>query len=609
MKKAFAILLSLLMLLSLAACGGKDAAPAASGENQKPSIQGVQDASVEAGQSFDALAGVTAADPEDGDITGMITVESTPSLDFKGGKATPENAGSYELVYSVTDKAGATAEAYATLTVTKKTGEATLLKQFDFSTADTANAHGWEAVVDGADAAGALKDGAFVIDIVNPGGGDGNVRFVKNLDVKAGADYKIKIWAKSTAPTFAHFIPKDGSTDEWKTFGGEVWNFRLDETMKCVESNFTAPEDGVAELRLHLGKITPNPENAADTTPENFSVIIDKVEIYESVGAEVLEPLYTAEFAGSGAAAAAGDGAAASVAYEDGAAVFSIDAYPGEGGGVWSIRAVLELPGITIEQGEKYNYSFTVVSENNQGGEALVESDTQEWAARANFNGIGLEAGQEVTVNKTFTAEANISDPVLRMQIGNPSEDVTANKITVKNFVFNKVGGDKETKKTIEDFAPFGMRAAENVDKEKYPWETFNGTDEDNERGVGTIWTSDGSLFYRIDDGGTVDWHNKLICPITLPADSYFTVEIKAKADKPVSCGFFLNPQGSWDPRVSEGIDFTTEEKTFTFETKDIFITDMPCELLFQFGSEATAALNGVTIEFTSVAIYQMPVL
>ena len=530
MKKAFAILLSLLMLLSLAACGGKDAAPAASGENQKPSIQGVQDASVEAGQSFDALAGVTAADPEDGDITGMITVESTPSLDFKGGKATPENAGSYELVYSVTDKAGATAEAYATLTVTKKTGEATLLKQFDFSTADTANAHGWEAVVDGADAAGALKDGAFVIDIVNPGEGDGAIRFVKNLDVKAGADYKIKIWAKSTAPTFAHFIPKDGSTDEWKTFGGEVWNFRLDETMKCVESNFTAPEDGVAELRLHLGKITPNPDNAADTTPENFSVIIDKVEIYESVGAEVLEPLYTAEFAGSGAAAAAGDGAAASVAYEDGAAVFSIDAYPGEGGGVWSIRAVLELPGITIEQGEKYNYSFTVVSENNQGGEALVESDTQEWAARANFNGIGLEAGQEVTVSKTFTAEANISDPVLRMQIGNPSEDVTANKITVKNFVFNKVGGDKETKKTIEDFAPFGMRAAENVDKEKYPWETFNGTDEDNERGVGTIWTSDGSLFYRIDDGGTVDWHNKLICPITLPADSYFVVEIKAKA-------------------------------------------------------------------------------
>ncbi len=65
---------------------------------------------MEAGQAYDALAGVTASDPEDGDLTAMITVESTPTLDFKGGKATPETAGSYELVYSVTDKAGATAD-------------------------------------------------------------------------------------------------------------------------------------------------------------------------------------------------------------------------------------------------------------------------------------------------------------------------------------------------------------------------------------------------------------------------------------------------------------------------------------------------------------------
>ena len=608
MKKLIAILLTLVMVLSVAACGGKTEAPVATAENQKPAISGVQDASVEAGQVFDALAGVTASDEEDGDLTTMITVESTPTLDFKGGKATPENAGSYELVYSVTDKAGATAEAYATLTVTKKTGEATLLKEFDFTTAKATDAHGWEAVIDGAEATGALKDGAFVFDITNPGDGDGAVRFVKpGFTVQAGADYKIKVWAKSTAPTYAHFIAKNEAVEDWATFGSDVWNFRIDETMKPIEMNFTAPEAGSAELRLHLGKITPNPDNPADTTPENFTVTIDKVEIYEIVGQEVLEPLYTAEFAGSGAFVEAGDGAAASVAFEDGAAVVTIDSYQTEGG-VWSLKANLELPGITIEQGTKYNYSFTIAVEHAQGGEVLVESATKYHEARANFNGLGLGEGEEKVISAQFVAEASVEDPVIRMQIGNASEGVTTNKLTIKNFVFNKVGGDKETKKTIEAFAPFGMYA-ENVDTEKYPWQTFNGTDEDNEHGVGTIWTADGSLFYRIDDGGTVDWHNKLICPITLPADSYFIVEIKAKADKPVSCGFFLNPQGGWDPRVSEGMDFTTEEKTFTFETKDIFITDMPCELLFQFGSEATAALNGVTIEFTSVAIYQRPVM
>ncbi len=609
MKKFLAILLSLLMLVSMLACGGEAAAPSAGGENQKPAISGVNDAAVEAGQSFDALAGITATDAEDGDLTAMITVESTPTLNFVGGKATPENAGSYELVYSVTDKAGATTEAYATLTVTKKTGEAVLLKQFDFSTVEATDAHGWEADIgESAKATAALKDGAFVIDIENPGDGDGAVRFVKRgFAVKGGADYKIKVWAKSTAPTYAHFIAKDETVEEWKTFGGEQWNARIDETMRAIEMNFTAPEDGSAELMLNLGKITPNPDNAADTTPENFTVTIDKVEIYEIVGQEVLEPLYTADFADSGAFVSAGDGAAATVAYEDGAAVFTIDSYPTEGG-VWSIQAVLELPGITVVQGEKYNYSFTVSAENGQGGEALVESNARSWEARANFNGLGLEAGQEVTVSKTFTAEANVDDPVLRMQIGNPNEGVTANKLVVKNFVFNKVGGDKETQKTIEAFAPIG-KGTEYYGSEAYPWETFNGTDEDNERGVGTIWTADGSLFYRIDDGGTVDWHNKLICPITLPADSYFIVEIKAKADKPVSCGFFLNPQGDWDPRVSEGIDFTTEEQTFTFETTDTFIMDMGCELLFQFGSEATANLGGVTIEFTSITIYQRSVL
>ncbi len=606
MKKLLAILLSVLMLASFAACSGNGNTPSAQG-GSKPEIKGVHDLTVEAGQSVDTLEGVTATDAEDGDLTAMITIESSPSLSFKGGKATPETAGTYELVYSVTDSSGETAEAYATLTATKQTAEAVLLKEFDFTTLEATDAHGWEAVVDGAEATGALKDGAFVIDIQNPGEGDGAIRFVKSLAVKGGSDYKIKVWAKSTAPTYAHFIPKDGSTDEWKTFGGEVWNARLDEAITCIESNFTAPEDGTAELRLHLGKITPNPDNPADTTPENFTVTIDKVEIYEITGTEQLELLYTADFADSGAFVEVGDGAEASVSFADGAAVVEIASYPTEGG-VWSIKANLELPGIVIEQGTKYNYSFTIAGEHAQGGEALVESATLYHEARANFNGLSVAEGEETTVSGTFVAEANVSDPVIRMQIGNPSEGVTSNKLTITSFVFNKVGGDKETTKTIEDFAPLGMRA-ENVDKEKYPWETFNGTDEDNEHGVGTIWTADGSLFYRIDDGGTVDWHNKLICPITLPADSYFVVEITAKATKNVSCGFFLNPQGGWDPRVSEGIDFTTEEQTFTFETSDSFIMDMPCELLFQFGSEATAALGGVTIEFTSVKIYQRPIL
>ncbi len=599
--KILAVAVALALLVSATACGKGETK-----ENTAPKINGAKDLTVEAGTAIDVLAGITASDTEDGDVTSLITVEATPALTFTNGKATPEKAGDYELTYTVKDKGGLTAEAFATLTVTKKTGEATVLKKFDFSTRTAEDAHGWEGRIgENAKAEAGMKQGAFVFDITNPGGGDGDVQFAKGGFALEKADYRVKIWAKSTAPTYAHFIARNENAEGWETFGA-VWNVRIDEKIAPVELFFTSEGEGSAELMLNLGKITPNPDNAADTTPENFTVTIDKVELYKVTGEETQVPVYEADFTKEeGLTAEAGDGAAAEVKYDKGEAAEIISAYPTEGG-VWSIKANLGLGDLAIEEGVKYYYSFTVNATNGLEGECLVESATLYHEARTHFNGLSVPAGEDAVISGSFTAERNISDPVIRLQIGNPPADgVKDNIIIFKNVVFGKLEGDKEVAKTIETFAPIGKGSP--VEKsEDVPWETFNGTDEDNEHGVGTIWTENGSLFYRIDDGGNVDWHNKLICPITLPADSYFTVEIKAKATKPVSCGFFLNPQGGWDPRISDGIDFTTEEKTFTFTTTDTFITDMGVELLFQFGSADTAALGEVTIEFTEVTIYQM---
>ena len=606
MRKALALLLSLVMVLSLAACGGN-------GENTAPEITGVMDQTVEAGSEFNALAGVAASDAEDGDITAKITIEATPALTFKNGKATPDKAGSYELVYSVTDKGGETVEAYATLTVTKQTGEAVVYKDFDFADQDV-DARGWTAkVAEGIEAAGELKQGAFVFDIVSPGNGDGDIQLVlANMPVKA-ADYKVKVWAKSTAPTYAHILARDEQAEGWSTFGG-AFNVVIGQEVAPLELNFTVPGEGSTELMINLGKITPNPENPDDTTPENFTVTIDKIEVYEITGAETQTPVYTNDFSvadENAVIASAGDGAAASASFDGEAAIVTIDSYPTEGG-VWSIKADIALPGVTIEQGQKYYYSFKINAANGQAGECLVESATLFHEARANFNGIAAPAGEDTIVTAVFTAEANVADPVIRLQIGNPSEGASSNAIVIDDVVFGLVEGDKETHKTIYAFNPFGPNTA-NATNADYPWQTFNGTDEDNDRGVGTLYTENGSLFYRIDQGGITDWHNKLICgygdnPLVLAADSYYTVEITVKASKNVSCGFFLNPLGGWDPRISEGMDITTEEQTFVFETSDIFITDMNFEMLFQFGSEATANLGEVTIEIIDIVIYQRSV-
>ena len=604
MKKYSKISLILALVLFLTACFGTAVAEA-------PTITGEADQTVEAGTEFDALAGLTASDAEDGDLTAMITVESMPELTFKNGKTTPETAGDYELIYSVTDNDGNVAEAYATLTVTKKKSEEVVFKAFDFSTQTVIDNHGWEAKIgDAAKAEASLKDGAYVIDITNPGGGDGDVQLAKAGFVLKAADYKLKIWAKSTKPTYAHILARDENAEGWATFGG-AFNVVIGEEVAPLELNFTSPGEGSTELLFNLGKITPNPDNAEDTTPEDFTVTIDKIEIYEISGEEHQVPAYTADLAAGGITVDAGDGAAGGVAF-DGTAKVTIDSYPTDGG-VWSIRADIALGDLKIVKGSKYYYSFVVNAENGLGGECLVESAARSWECRANFNGIGAAAGEDVVVSSQFTAEADVDDPVIRLQIGNAPEGVTTNAVVIKDIVFGTVEGDKETIKTIEAFMPFGRNTA-NAANADFPWETFNGTDEDNERGVGTIWTDNGSLFYRIDNGGTVDWHNKLICgytgnPLTLPGDSYYIVEITAKATKDVSCGVFLNPMGGWDPRISEGMDLTTEAQTFRFATTDTFITDMDFELLFQFGSENTANAGEVTIEFQNITIYQMSIV
>ena len=597
-SKLLAAILCLAMVFSLAACGGSSSGGGApSGDNAAPEISGVADTSVEAGTEFDAFAGVSASDKEDGDVTDKIVITSMPDLSFSNGKVVINDPGNYELTYTVTDKGGAETKAYATLTVTRQTGEAVVYKTLDFSVAGDSDDHGWEARIgESAQATGEHKQGAFVFEIANPGESDGDVMLAKPGFALEKGDYRVKVWAKSSAPTYAHLLARNEQAEGWETFGA-VWNARIDENIAPIELNFPSEGEGSAELRLHLGKITPNPDNAADSTPNDFTVTIDKVEIYKITGEEHEVEVFSSDLTAADAVGVeAGDGAAAS--FNGG--VVSIDSYPTEGG-VWSIKANIGLGGETITNGTKYFYRFTVNAENGVSGEALVESLGLYHEARVNFNGLNAAPGEDVVVSSVFTADRDISDPVIRLQIGNAPDGAAANKITVKDLVFGTVEGDKEVVKTTDSFSvPYAS--------DEYSWGTFNATDEDNERGVGTIWTENGSLFYRIDQGGVTDWHNKLYMNLTLPADSYFTVEITGKASKPVSCGFFLNPAGSWDPRVSEAIDFTTEEQTFSFDTTDTLILEMPFEMLFQFGSADLAEMGDVTVEISNITIWQRSV-
>jgi hypothetical protein len=105
-NKIIKLSFAFLGLLFLIACSGEVAT------NLPPSIDGVLDQTVEVGSQVDFLNGVTALDPEDGDLTASIKVDSS-LVDL-------ETAGTYSVTYSVSDSEGLSSEVTATITVTSK---------------------------------------------------------------------------------------------------------------------------------------------------------------------------------------------------------------------------------------------------------------------------------------------------------------------------------------------------------------------------------------------------------------------------------------------------------------------------------------------------------
>ncbi|MDR4173897.1 immunoglobulin-like domain-containing protein [Bacillus nitratireducens] len=97
-------------------------------ENMKPTLTVPLRATINVGDKFDPMAGVSASDPEDGDITSKVTVD---------GKVDTSKAGTYELTYTVTNSKGLNVTEKQTVTVKEKEGtknEAPVLTVPNFTT-------------------------------------------------------------------------------------------------------------------------------------------------------------------------------------------------------------------------------------------------------------------------------------------------------------------------------------------------------------------------------------------------------------------------------------------------------------------------------------------
>lgn len=111
MKKVLTLLVGLVAVFALSACGGEEATV--------PTFDGIDVlVYLTQGDEFDPLAGVTATDTIDGDITADIQVSGTECLLLEDGKATTAPL-ECKLTYTVENSNGLSAMKLSTVTVEK----------------------------------------------------------------------------------------------------------------------------------------------------------------------------------------------------------------------------------------------------------------------------------------------------------------------------------------------------------------------------------------------------------------------------------------------------------------------------------------------------------
>lgn len=108
MKKIFSITVLLALIFTLVACGPADTPPV--NDDATATISNVGPVTINVGDTFDPLAGVTATDTVDGDITSRIDVTENTVL--------TNTAGTYTVKYAVVGSDGKTVTATRTVTVT-----------------------------------------------------------------------------------------------------------------------------------------------------------------------------------------------------------------------------------------------------------------------------------------------------------------------------------------------------------------------------------------------------------------------------------------------------------------------------------------------------------
>ena len=538
-KQIAAVLAASMALVAFAGCGGNNKKP-----NENAPVITVQNDEVygEVGIEFDALAGVTAYDEEDGDLTSSITVEAE-GLTFTNGKTTPTESGVYELIYSVKDSGDKTDEAYCTLVVEEGLGPEQTVANYgsaDFTNGGaTVNKGGWSHVIASpATGSADCKPGAYIFDITNPGTTQDDVALTKEVDLPAGT-HSVSVWAKADKTTYGKIVIKNEAATVVKEMDAVEIGTALTEIK--LEFELEAELDG--EICICLGKM--------ENTPASYNVTVTKINRTETTGSANKINAYTEDFSTSAESVTAsfwGD-SVGSVTNNNGAAQVNITNYPTANNHVWELHFFVALGDHAIEKDKTYAYSMEITAQNAQSKVEFalakkgdVDSGIYDTAGGFSYN-MAFSAGATKKLSGTFTASKNIDEPALLFKAGDYSENdgLTSNVYTIDNVEFYEVGAGTtvETTPYVDSFELTGGT--------EKPWVAYHEGDA-----IGALYTENGKLIYRADQIDGVDWHNKVQIgrgdsKFDLLENTYVTISMTVKASKNVTCVMNLFKGGDWD--------------------------------------------------------------
>lgn len=527
-------------LAMVSGCAAKEA-------NLTPELRGVNDKTCLLDTRVDLLEGVSALDAEDGDITPNLEINITPSVEVENGYATFTKAGSYEVVYSVSDSKGKSVQTTSYVTAV---GREVYMSNVHTNGFSLSAGGGAEIAQEG------LHGDAYAF---NFGGAEiaEDIKLTRTFSLVCGVEYtfkyvlesnragrikaavegkpvaELKVTEGENSLTFTHTTPPRATDDESEiptdVVTVELWLGGLEGDVQCslkrVETQYEEAEGGNVEL---MNNFIFNEHNVInrDNNAHEVGLGDDKKSAY----IEVTEPMAN----------------------------------------IWDQLMFIDT-GVNMTSGTEYTVSFTVDSANDNPYEVFIMHDQwNEDGAKKYFNPKG-------EVSCTFTAGGGFSGTLwLQARSG-----THANKITVSNIsVKRKTGGLK-----VETFGfePVGVKS---------------------DVGTGTVKTEYGKIIYTQTAFGT-DWGQNQITGSAFEfsgAAENYVITFKAKATRTVACVFAANTESGWNTFAWERIYIPTEECVFTIRCNEKSLGGR-YRFLWQFGTAENSFGEETTVEIYDIEI------